>query len=63
MTSSTKSRRNQQTTVVKIEIQTLAIIIKTLPIELTKANFAVFFRTRMKALRAEEQKFSLEIAM
>ena len=50
-------------TVVAIEMQTFAMVINTLPIVLTKENFAAFLRIRMKALTAEEQKFSLEIAI
>ena len=47
----------------RIAMQTLAISMKTPPIELTKENLAAFFRTRMNAFRAEEQKLSFEIAM
>ena len=59
---STRPRRNQQATVVAIVMQTFAINMNTPPIELTNANLALFLRTRIKALRADEQKFSLEIA-
>jgi hypothetical protein len=45
-----------------IAITILAMNMNTPPIALTKENLAAFLSTRMKALRAEEQKFSFEIA-
>ena len=61
-TASTSLIQNQQSTVVVIEIVRRAINMKMPPIALTKENLAAFLRIRMKALRAEEQKFSFEIA-
>lgn len=45
------------------EMESLAINMKTSEKPSTKANFAAFFNIRIKALSAEEQKLSLEMAM
>jgi hypothetical protein len=43
-------------------MQTLAMNINISENPSTKANLAEFFSTKMKACKADEQKFSLEIA-
>jgi hypothetical protein len=50
-------------TVENTEIQNFAMNMNASEKPSTKANFALFFRIRMKAFSAEEQKLSLEIAM
>lgn len=47
---------------VSTAIQNLAMYMKVPPIAFTKENLAMFLSTRMKALRADEQKLSLERA-
>ena len=61
-TASTSKIQNQQIMTVPNAMQSFATTIKTAPIEFTNWNLAACFKTRMNALREEEQKFSLEIA-
>ena len=50
-------------TVEKTEMQNFAMNMNASANPSTNANLALFLRIKMKALRAEEQKLSLEIAM
>ena len=61
-TASTSSIQNQVIMTVPNAMQSLATTMNTDPIVLTKENLAAFFRTRMKAFKEDEQKFSFEIA-
>ena len=61
-TASTSKIQNQQMMTVPNAMQSFATTMKTAPIVLTNENLAACFRTRMKAFREDEQKFSLEIA-
>ena len=61
-TASTSKIQNQQMMTVPNAMQSFATTMKTAPIVLTNENLAACLRTRMKAFREDEQKFSLEIA-
>ena len=50
-------------TVEKTEMQNFAMNMNASANPSTNANLALFLRIKMKALRAEEQKLSLEMAM
>ena len=61
-TASTSLIQNQQIKVVLNEMTSRAINMNIPPIVLTNENLAACLRTRQKEFKADEQKFSLEIA-